>query len=310
MKKIFVLSLALLSVFALFGCKHKESREVSILSPSGSPALAQMYIEESEADYNYKIDIVQGADPLSAAFISKSYDFIYAPLNLGAKMYLNNANYKLLSVVVYCNYYLVYKGDTALTISDLANKKIVLFGENAVSGIIARMIFEENGLTLSEMDITYVNAVADAQSELIKDNSIVVLSSEPSLSVLESKISGLKTISMYDEYSKLHENENLPQAGIFVRSDIEEDIAKRYLSNLEASAKKVNKNIEESAGLGSSLYPSFTKEVLTSAIARSEINIVYGNTMKEECNAFFSILNSYNPNLIGGTINNEFYFGE
>ena len=45
----------------------------------GTPALSQMYIENEKEAYNYKIDLVQGADPLSAAFVSKSYDIIFFP---------------------------------------------------------------------------------------------------------------------------------------------------------------------------------------------------------------------------------------
>ncbi|MCB9498628.1 MAG: hypothetical protein H6687_01925, partial [Bacillales bacterium] len=185
MKKILLIFTILFSALILMGCKEKET--ITILSPSGTPALSQMYVEEKANDYNYKVDIVDGVDPLVSAFTSASYDIIYAPINLGAKMYLNNGNYRLLGVVVYCNYYLVTKTDSDFTLDSLQGKNIVLFGQNAVSGIMASYIFNENNL--NNLNITYVNSVAEAQAELIKDSTKVILTAEPSLSVLESKIS-------------------------------------------------------------------------------------------------------------------------
>lgn len=304
MKKILLILTILFSALVLAGCKEKDT--VKILAPSGTPALSQMYVEEKKDNYNYKIDIVGGVDPLASAFTSASYDIIYAPINLGAKMYLNNGNYRLLGVVVYCNYYLVTKTDTDFTLDSLQGKDIVLFGENAVSGIMATYIFNENNL--SNLNITYVNSVAEAQAELIKDPSKVILTAEPSLSVLESKLSGLKNISLSDEYETITGSVSFPQAGVFVKTTLDENVILRYEGHLKASVAKLYSDNTGSATLGSSLYTSFTKSVLEEAIPRSNINYKSALDAKNDCIAFFNLLNTYNPNLIGGEIDDDFYF--
>jgi len=304
MKKILLIFTILFSALVLAGCKEKDT--VKILAPSGTPALSQMYVEEKKDNYNYKIDIVGGVDPLASAFTSASYDIIYAPINLGAKMYLNNGNYRLLGVVVYCNYYLVTKTDTDFTLDSLQGKDIVLFGENAVSGIMATYIFNENNL--SNLNITYVNSVAEAQAELIKDPSKVILTAEPSLSVLESKLSGLKNISLSDEYETITGSVSFPQAGVFVKTTLDENVILRYEGHLKASVAKLYSDNTGSATLGSSLYTSFTKSVLEEAIPRSNINYKSALDAKNDCIAFFNLLNTYNPNLIGGEIDDDFYF--
>ena len=289
-KSILALVITLLLSFILVGCtKYKEKEEIKILTPMGTPALSQIYIEKEKEAYNYKIDAVQGSDPLAAAFTSKSYDFIYAPLNLGAKLYINNKNYKLLATVVDCNYYLVMKSDKDFTLNDIKDKNIVIFGESAMSGIVSRYVFEKN--SLSDLNISYVNSVQDSMSAFIADKSIVALVSEPQLSTLESKVEGIKALSMKEEYTKASNEKNLPQAALFVRSDL-------------------NRNKEEASELGSTLYPSFTKDTLLNAFPRSEINVLSAKDAKDKCESFFNLLNGYNPKILGGTVDESFYFTE
>ena len=309
MKKIILSIISLLILFALASCgKYKESTEIKILAPMGTPAVSQMYVQKEKEAYNYKIDAVQGSDPLAAAFTSKSYDFIYAPLNLGAKLYINNKNYKLLATVVDCNYYLVMKSDKDFTLNDIKDKNIVIFGESAMSGIVSRYVFEKN--SLSDLNISYVNSVQDSMSAFIADKSIVALVSEPQLSTLESKVEGIKALSMKEEYTKASNEKNLPQAALFVRSDLDKEIAKRYLDHLKDSAKKINRNKEEASELGSTLYPSFTKDTLLNAFPRSEINVLSAKDAKDKCESFFNLLNGYNPKILGGTVDESFYFTE
>lgn len=308
-KSILALVITLLLSFILVGCtKYKEKEEIKILTPMGTPALSQIYIEKEKEAYNYKIDAVQGSDPLAAAFTSKSYDFIYAPLNLGAKLYINNKNYKLLATVVDCNYYLVMKSDKDFTLNDIKDKNIVIFGESAMSGIVSRYVFEKN--SLSDLNISYVNSVQDSMSAFIADKSIVALVSEPQLSTLESKVEGIKALSMKEEYTKASNEKNLPQAALFVRSDLDRKIAKRYLDHLKDSAKKINRNKEEASELGSTLYPSFTKDTLLNAFPRSEINVLSAKDAKDKCESFFNLLNGYNSKILGGTVDESFYFTE
>ncbi len=309
MKKIILTIVSLLSIILLMSCKpFKEENTVTILVPNGSPALSQMYIEEKKSEYNYKIDLAQGADSLSAAFISKSYDFIYAPLNIGAKMYINNQNYKLLATVVDCNYYFVMKSNSSFNLQDIQNKKIVIFGQTAMSGIISRYILSSNNLDLENLRIEYVNSVQDALSAFIVDNDICVLLSEPQISTLESRVEGIKLFSLKEEYERITGKSNIPQAAVFVRSDLEKEIVERYSKYLEESIKKVNSNVKGSAKLGATLYSLFKEEDLIKAIPRSEIKFTKAQDSKEKCEDFFNFLNEYNSQFLGGDVDEQFYY--
>ena len=122
MKKICILLL----VFLLIGCKKTD--DISIIVPYGSPQLSQLYLQQSE---DYAVDVVIGPEPLLAAFGSESHDVIFAPINLGAKLFTANENYTLLSVVTWGNYFFICP--TNITeISQLQGQTVVVFGKNQV----------------------------------------------------------------------------------------------------------------------------------------------------------------------------------
>ena len=95
MKKLGIyLGLAVLGL-SLTACASQEEvkEDISIICPSGTPALALANYKVANEDVNF--EIVEGSDALVAAFGNKSHDVIVAPVNLGAKFYNTNENYVL-----------------------------------------------------------------------------------------------------------------------------------------------------------------------------------------------------------------------
>ena len=84
-----------------------DETPVSIICPSGTPALGLANYYDSVKGASF--EIVNGADPLVAAFGTKSHDLIVAPVNLGAKFYNTNENYVLAKTFVWGNLFLASK---------------------------------------------------------------------------------------------------------------------------------------------------------------------------------------------------------
>ena len=164
MRKILVFLLAILLTLGLVGC-NSSSEPLTIMAPNGAPALSQLFLQDDSE--NYSVDIVNGADPLVAAFGSGSHDFIFAPTNLGAKLYTSGIEYKFIAAITFGNYFLVSMEDN-FTIESLEGKEIVVFGQNSTSDIIIKYILAENNITA---DIEYVDAVATANAEF-KNNHV------------------------------------------------------------------------------------------------------------------------------------------
>jgi len=174
MKKTLTLLLGFLISFALLGCGANYDEPLKVIVPNGAPALAQIFMQENE---NYEVSVVNGAQPLVAAFGSGTHDFIFAPTNLGAKLYNSGLEYQFIAAVTFGNYYLVSMEDD-FTLSSLEGKEIVVFGQNATSDIVLRYVLEENNITAT---LRYVPSVGDANAEFALDNDIIILSAEPML---------------------------------------------------------------------------------------------------------------------------------
>jgi len=297
-KKLFILILLLF--ISLISCNKTE--KLKIIVPAGAPALSQIYLQDSG---KYDVDIVNGPDPLVAAFGSESHDFIFAPTNLGAKVYNNGIQYKFIAAVTFGNYYLASTLDD-FKIEDLQNEEIICFGKNATSDIVLNYVLDGNSI---QADIIYVDSLDMANSELVIDNDKIILSAEPALSVLKTKVEGISTIDLQAEYAELSGTGSYPQSGVFAKANLEDKIIDDFLNKLEASVEDVNQDAEGTASLAVELDYNFTYDVLVQAISQSNIDFEKAEEVKTSLEYYFNIIMEMNPALVGGKLPDEgFYY--
>jgi NitT/TauT family transport system substrate-binding protein len=321
MKKILLVIIVLVSFVTATGCNKPDAEVLSILIPSGTPSLVAARMMEYSKNKNHQYqniyidyEIVNGSDPLIAAFTSKSHDIIFAPTNLGAAMYRSNGHYQLASVIVWGNSFVVTKGSNTLnTIEDLVGKKIIAFGQNATPDIVLKTILEENGI-LNQVEIEYVADVTTATSLFLTGSADYILSAEPSISKLRLNHS-LQTLDLQEEWNKVTGYTGYPQVGVFILQDtINANQAKiaTYLSVLEQEISFMKSHPEEYALIAVMADESFELvgvSAIADSIPNSNYRYVSALNAKVECINYFTILLQKNPNLIGGGLpNDEFYY--
>lgn len=321
MKRILTFILVFLLVFTVIGCTEETTTEgttstttlattttseplepSTVMVPNGAPALAQLFMQDND---NYIVDVVNGADPLAAAFGSGSHDFIYAPTNLGAKLYNSGIEYQLIAAVTFGNYYLVSMDET-FTLASLEGKEIVVFGQNSTSDIILQYVLDENGINAT---YRYVNAVSDAHAEFILDNETIILSAEPLLSVLAQSVSGFNTIDLQAAYEAITGESSYPQAGVFASAELSDAEIQRFLTDLEESIQIVQTDLNAAVTKAGELEYPFPAPVLTTAIPNSNIDFVTATDVKDDLEAYFNIILEMNATLLGGTLpDTDFYY--
>lgn len=293
----------------------KDPVELKIIAPIGTPALAQTYMQSTLPSLGehvtYEIETVSGANPLVAAFTSGSHDIIYAPTNLGAKLISTGLDYQFAGTVVFGNLYIATTGYDTFTIEDLDGKEIIAFGQNSTPDIVLQAVLAEYTFTVDPV-ITYVDSVTSAQAAILQDNTAIILMAEPALSVLglPSKIGDeLDVIDLQDEWETFTGSSSYPQAGIFVKSDLDKDVVDAYLKAVETSVNEVNTNTADVAQMSVDLEYGFPLGVVVSAIPRA--NIEYQNALdsKEALETYFGYILDINAALIGGSLpTDEFYY--
>ena len=183
MKRITGLVLVLFIAFTLSGCKEEPKQvDLKVMVPLGSPALAQTHMESAMPSIGefvtYEVEVVSGADPLVAAFGSGSHDIIFAPTNLGAKLYKTGVDYKFYATVVTGNLFLATGTDGTFDLASLEGKEILAFGQNATPDIILQTILADQEYTVAPT-ITYVDSAGSANAALVADPTLIVLLAEP-----------------------------------------------------------------------------------------------------------------------------------
>jgi len=305
MKKISTLFLSIFVVLTLFGCQPKKQADlpITMIVPFGSPSLSQVYLQNSE---DYRVDIVQGADPLVAAFGSQSHDVIFAPTNLGSKMYQAKPDYILLAVVVWGNTYLVTEKEGIETFNDLENEKIVIFGRNQTSDIVFEYIRSQAGIVV---DTQYVENVTVATEMFLADTQKIVMVAEPSLSRIQMLRPNVTIIDLQDLYETYQQTASYPQAGVFIKKTMSPATQEKLMKDLENSIQMANQDPGSTADLAISLGMSLPKAVLVSAIPKSNLHFKTAKESKIEIENYFKLILNQNSQLIGGKLPEDAFYG-
>ncbi len=311
MKKLFTLVFVLTTVLLIAACERENGMELKIMAPSGSPSLSQTYFQYTRPEIDgadYKIDIVSGAEPLSAAFISESHDIIFAPTNLGANLIATgDVPYRFAATVTWGNLYLVSTSPIA-SLADIDGKEITLFGENATPDTITRSLLAEQDFD-TDPSLRYVDSVQTALATLKTETDAIVLLAEPVLSVGQTDMEDLHVIDLQEAWREMTGKDAYPQAGIFVKNTLPGDVVDSYLEHIETSVQMANEDPALVAEYAVALDYDFPKHVLEEAIPRSNIAFKTAAESRDDLELYFNRILDFNPDLIRGRLpDDDFYY--
>lgn len=305
--KRFLLGIMALITLVLVGCSNqnkKDDYKLKVSAPGGAPAIA---ISELATTYqnDYEIDFGLGADALQPLFVNKSKDVIIAPINLGAKLYTKNAEYKLAAVLTWGNLFFASQKED-FTLSSMNDSDVFFFGEGTVNDVVVKYVLKEKNIV--PKSITYLASTAATQEKLLTNSDSIVLIAEPSLSVAKTNNAGIKSISVQELYKEVSGNNEFPQAGCFVSTKTineHKGVVNEFLKRLEVSASKCATDTETVAGYAEALELGGKKAILTKAIPNCNINFVKAKNAKAQLEFAVSI----NSALFGGSNPvEEFYY--
>ncbi|MDY0211094.1 MAG: hypothetical protein RBQ91_06810 [Acholeplasma sp.] len=288
------LAIMIVMVLALFGCKKST---LSMLSPSGSPEYAIAYFEQ---DSKYEKTIVSGAEALIAGFNETGYDIIFAPTNLGAKLYHAKPVYQLIGVLTWGNYYLI--SDHSIDLESLDEIEVIAFGEKQIPEFILSLILSDYDI---DYEVQYLDSLASVSSAFLLDSSKVYLVAEPSLSILKTKKS-LTYIDLQLEYQRITNTTGYPQAGVFAHKDLSDKTLNQFKEDLDNAIKSLKTDpnaYEVLKACGISIDESIYQE----AVFRSNIDFKESSLVKEALNRFYELIITFNDHFLGQLPDESFY---
>lgn len=268
-------------------------------APDGTPALAMLRPASEKqkiGDYSVEYEVVQPANIAQEMGAAKA-DIVIMPVNAGATQIVSKgADYKLVSIAVEGSLYLVGHKEpvdgavAAITIGDLAAKRIACIGETGVPGLVFKYVMKANGLTIvtdeakkeslapDEVFVDYVGDGAKAAEAYYKGDVDFIVVGEPAATAQKVKANTFTQadaqyarrlnaeMNMQYEYGKvsgLSDVDNYPQAGLFVKSSLAANSKFMHAlfdaldANKEWISQYANKVTEVAQGIGStSTFPA------------------------------------------------------
>ena len=313
MKKKMILCVILIVVcatvccFALTACNQNDA-SLRFAAPEGTPALAMLRLvvdNKTIEGKNMNYEVVSPGN-IAVEMSSEKADIVIMPINAGANLIRQGANYKLVSVAVDGSLFMVGKKDEAgeITFDDIKGKKIACIGQNAVPGMVFRYVMKQNGINIitegtpdAENNEVFVKYVADgtaAKALMQATDSTKVdfaVVGEPAATAFRTPLSLNAEMNMQIKYAQASGNETYPQAGLFVKNSLASNTAfmDALFAALQASKDWVTANASEvTAYAKANLYDATFPP---SSISRCAINVQkLTDAKKAEIVSFLTII--------------------
>lgn len=247
-----------------------------VAAPEGTPALAIARLvtdNKTIADYNMTYEVV-AASNIAVEMSSAKADVVIMPVNAGANLIKQGAEYKLVSVAVDGSLFMVgnVEGGGAIGISDIVGKKIACIGQTGVPGLVFRYVMAQNGVTIvgentapdaskNEISVQYVADGAAAKPLLAAGSVDFAVVGEPAATAFKTALSLNAEMDMQAMWQDVTGKDTYPQAGLFVKNVLaaDGDFMKDLFAALAASKEWVTANPSEvTAFAQENLYASAT----------------------------------------------------
>ncbi len=232
------LLLTLIPVMALAACnKATYKLDLAVASPAGSPAIS-LYKYLADIDH---LEVNSDANAVIAYFTStetsKKKDVIFAPTNAGIAAINKGANFKIAATVTFGNFYLI---STGLDDDNILNEgdKVLAFQEKGVAGKLFNFVYGDKSL-----DVSYLATAADVKNKVLTESNLdyeYILLAQPVVSAVVSAKEGYAVYAnVQNDYKTKTNGKEITQASIFIRNDVDVEVARKFLNNVEKDVKEL-----------------------------------------------------------------------
>ena len=282
MKKVFKAALMLVIAAALIAalavgfaaCDPKDETPgaLRVAAPEGTPALAIARLKTDNAILAGHAMTYEVVSPslIAAEMSGGKADVVIMPVNAGANLIRQGADYRLISVAVNGSLFMVGSTDDggAIERADIAGSKVACIGQGATPGLVFEYVMRSMGLEIVAADKTpgenqvAVQYVADgpaAKTLLENDTVDFAVVGEPAATTFKNALKLNAELDMQAAWKDATGEETYPQAGLFVRTSLAADaeFISALFDALAASKEWVNSNPSEvGAFMKANLYES------------------------------------------------------
>ena len=277
----------------------------------GISKLAQDAKENKTAN-NYSIELFSAPTDITGLIVNGELDIAAVPTNLASTLYnKTNGGVQLLALNTLGVLYVMEKGDTIHSLSDLDGKKIYSSGKASTPEYALNYVLKQNNISC---EVEYFATHAELMTQALAGAADIILIPEPNVSTILAKNAGFRiALDFNKEWDKACNNSAYFSMGcLVVRSEFAKNnkaAVDKFLEEYTASVNYVNNNVQASAEIIAQMEIVPSAAIAASAIPNCNIVAISGTEMKEKTQPFLQILFESDATAIGGKMPGEdFYY--
>ena len=292
--------------------------------PTGVGAAKLMDDEKNRAeDQRVTASITVEADnqAVSNALMNGDADIAAIATNVAATLSAkSNGAIQVLAINTLGVLYILEKGDTVQSMSDLKGKTLYATGQGANPEYVLNYLLKKNEVDPAQVDIQWMTA-QEITAKMASEEAAICMLPVPAATALLVKDETIRqAVSLSDEWDKLDRGA-LPMGCIAARTQYVEEnpqSVEKFLEEYAASIDYIRGNEESSVLSGPASPPvlvasfELTPNATIAAAAIPQCNLTYlaGEEMKLTLERYYQILFQANPAAIGGSMPyDSFYYG-
>ena len=324
MKKLTSLLLSAALMISLLACgafAAKTKSGVRIAGLKGPTTMGLVNLLDMErsgkASQHYDLQLYGAADEIVPKLIKGELDMAAIPANLAATLYQKtNGGIQVMAVNTLGVLYVVEKGDSIHSFTDLKGRTILSTGKGTTPEYVLRYLLNANGIDPDkDVKIEYYSEASEvtAQMAAARKDAIAVLP-QPYVTAAQMKDSDLRVVlDLTREWNRVCDTQIITGVTV-VRTEYAKqnpDVIAAFLTDYQKSVKAANEDIDGTAALCEEVGV-----VAKAAIAKKALpkcNIVYrnGQEMKKDISAYLQVLYNASFSAVGGKLpDDNFYYTE
>jgi len=308
---------AILLLAAGCGKPAGQAGQIRIGGLTGPTSMGMVKVMESAKDGDdYVFTIAGSADELTLKLIQGDLDLAAIPANLASVLYNNTeGEIVLLAVNTLGVLYIVEKGDTVNSFSDLRGKTIYATGKGSVPEYVLKYLLTGNGIDPeNDVSIRWKSEPAEVVALMGEEGSGIAMLPQPYVTVAKGQLEGLRVCAdLTEEWEKLDNGSVLITGVLAARKEFVDkhpDELEKFLREYSQSVEFVNSEVAQAARLIEE-FGIFKAAVAEKAIPECNITYMAGEKMKSAVQGYLKVLFDQNPKAVGGSLpGNDFYYEE
>ena len=322
-KKVTAVLLACIMAVSLIACGKAQKADSEVITHiaglKGPTSMGMVKLMDDAANNQskgkYDFTLAGSADEVTPKLISGEIDIAALPANLASVLYNNTqGEIELLAVNTLGVLYIVDKGDSIHSVSDLKGKTIVGSGKGSTPEFSLRYILAENGIDPDkDVNIEWKSEHTEVVQTLAADatGQTVGLLPQPFVTAAGTQVEGLHiAVDLTKEWDALDNGSKLITGVMAVRKKFASehpDALKTFLEEYEASVDYVNANVGEAANLIEK-FDIIKAAVAKNALPYCNIVCISGDEMKASVKGYLEILFEAEPKSVGGKMPGEDFY--